>query len=80
MDEIIGIIKNRLTPTTLKVLLIAQETRVLPQRSGYPCISIEGRPSGNFRIVVSNNQLETAIFILNLQQFEDHPLKINQWR
>jgi len=80
IDEAIEAIKLRATPKTLKDLLETCQTKVFPHRQGAPRVTIEGRPSGNFRIEFQYIKGGCEFFIISLEQFFAHPLKVNQWK
>lgn len=77
IEEIIALIKTRVTPSSMREILSKRNIRTFNITSTY--ISIEGRPSGNFRIQTRIKE-EVQLFILSMEHFEQHPLKINQWR
>lgn len=77
IEEIIALIKTRLTPSVMRNLLVVHNTQII--NIGRTHISIEGRPSGNFRIQ-TRVAGESQLFILSLSHFLEHPLKINQWK
>ena len=67
----------------MRTIVEGRKTKVISSThssQGIVFIGIEGLPSGNFRITVRPLGGETELFILRLTHFEQHPLKINQWR
>jgi len=80
IEEAIESIKLRATPKTLRDLLETCQTKVFPHKQGSPRVTIEGRPSGNLRIEFRSVKGDSEFFIIGLEQFYAHPLKINQWK
>ena len=77
IEEVIALIKTRLAPSVMRSLLVTHNTQVINVGNTY--ISVEGRVSGNFRIQ-TRAAGEMQLFILCMGQFEEHPLKVNQWK
>ena len=79
IDEIITVLKTKVTPSLLKVIIDLLKTHVvfLPGM----IVAIRGMESGNVRITVRHNVTKIEeLFVLNFAHFQSHPLKINQWK
>lgn len=77
IEEVIALIKTRLAPSVMRSLLATHNTQVINVGNTY--ISVEGKASGNFRIQ-TRAAGEIQLFVLGMRQFEEHPLKVNQWK
>ena len=78
IDDIIALLKARITPSFLDVIVEDQRKHTVFLSIGI--INVQGTVSGNVRIVINHRTGEKEYFILSPGQFRSHPLKINQWK
>jgi len=78
IDEIIALLKNRITPSLLESIIELQKKHMVFATVGI--ITVHGMSSGNVRIVVNKKSGEKEYFILAYSHFKNHALKINHWK